>query len=131
METRRDLDTIVKVEKASGVSKGVVERMTKAEANTGVDHLAGIAAAFGVNVWDLLRAPEQAAESSPQPPSLVQALKVVAEAARQQPLDVRANAAEILALVVKQPEKNAPDMIPIIVKHLSGGELSSDSRRAA
>ncbi len=47
------LDTIDRLSKASGVSKGVVERMTKAEANTGVDHLEGIAKAFGLAVCRL------------------------------------------------------------------------------
>ncbi len=54
MQTRPHLNTIVKLTKASGVSKGVVERMTKAEANTGVDHLAGVARAFGLPTWALL-----------------------------------------------------------------------------
>lgn len=54
MSTHQDLDTIVKVSERSGVSKGVVERMTKAEANTGVDHLQGIAQAFGLEVWQLM-----------------------------------------------------------------------------
>lgn len=48
------LGTIERVSKESGVSKGVVERMTKAEANTGIDHLQGVAQAFGVRVCDLL-----------------------------------------------------------------------------
>lgn len=54
MQAKPHLGTIVKLSQVSGVSKGVVERMTKAEANTGVDHLAGIAHAFGVPVWALL-----------------------------------------------------------------------------
>lgn len=54
MSTHQELDTIVKVSERSGVSKGVVERMTKAEANTGVDHLQGIAQAFGLEVWQLM-----------------------------------------------------------------------------
>ncbi len=54
MATHPSLGTIERVSKESGVSKGVVERMTKAEANTGIDHLEGVAQAFGVRVCDLL-----------------------------------------------------------------------------
>lgn len=54
MASHPNLGTIERVSKASGVSKGVVERMTKAEANTGIDHLDGVAQAFGVRVCDLL-----------------------------------------------------------------------------
>lgn len=54
MQANPRLGTIVRLSAASGVSKGVVERMTKAEANTGVDHLAGIARAFQLPIWALL-----------------------------------------------------------------------------
>lgn len=54
MQAHPRLSTIVRLSDASGVSKGVVERMTKAESNTGVDHLMGIAKAFGIPVWSLL-----------------------------------------------------------------------------
>lgn len=54
MQASPRLGTIVRLSEASGVSKGVVERMTKAEANTGVDHLAGIARAFQLPIWALL-----------------------------------------------------------------------------
>lgn len=54
MQANPRLGTIVRLSEASGVSKGVVERMTKAETNTGVDHLAGIARAFQIPIWALL-----------------------------------------------------------------------------
>ena len=48
------LGTIEQVAEASGVSKGVVERMTKAQSNTGIDHLQGIAKAFEMEAWQLM-----------------------------------------------------------------------------
>lgn len=54
MKASRKLTTLQKLADASGVSKGVVERMTKAEANTGIDHLEGIAKAFEIPLWLLL-----------------------------------------------------------------------------
>ncbi|WP_431512597.1 hypothetical protein [Variovorax sp. DAIF25] len=67
------------VEEADGagtpVSKGVVERMTKAEVNTGVDHLDGVAKAFGIEAWQLL-VPDLDAANPPM-------LTAVAEEERQ------------------------------------------------
>lgn len=54
MQARPRLNTIVRLAEASGVSKGVVERMIKAQANTGIDHLEGIARAFQLPIWALL-----------------------------------------------------------------------------
>lgn len=54
MSANAELDTIQKLSARSGVSKGVVERMIKAEVNTGIDHLAGIAKAFGLPISELL-----------------------------------------------------------------------------
>lgn len=54
MQATPRLNTILRLSEASGVSKGVVERMTKAQANMGIDHLEGIARAFGLPIWALL-----------------------------------------------------------------------------
>ena len=54
MAAHPECGTLAKLVAASGVSKGVVERMTKAEANVGIDHLEGIAKAFRLHLYQLL-----------------------------------------------------------------------------
>jgi hypothetical protein len=55
MAARPDLGTLPKLTKASGVSNGTLDRIRRAVAATGVDELQALAAAFGLEAWELLR----------------------------------------------------------------------------
>lgn len=54
MAANPECGTMLKLSQKSGVSKGVIERITKAQANTGIDHLEGLAKAFRVHVYQLM-----------------------------------------------------------------------------
>jgi transcriptional regulator with XRE-family HTH domain len=64
MAARPDLDTLPKITARSGVSNGTLDRIRRAAVATRVDELARLAAAFGVEPWELLR-PQGPATLSP------------------------------------------------------------------
>lgn len=48
------LGTIKALSAASGVSTGTIDRLRKAQSDLGIDHLAGLAGAFGMEPYELL-----------------------------------------------------------------------------
>ena len=58
MAERPDLDTLPKITKASGISNGTLDRVRRAASALRVDDLAPLAAAFGIEPWELLLPPD-------------------------------------------------------------------------
>lgn len=54
IESREDYRTPKKLVEASGVSNGTLGRIRNSETGASVDHLEGLAKAFGVQAWELL-----------------------------------------------------------------------------
>lgn len=102
------LDTIDRLSKASGVSKGVVERMTKAESNTGVDHLEGIAKAFGLTVSDLLSTGKPPAPKPAQDDCQGHLSPEVIAHIDQAPLDMKLKADNLLRALFGMPQITPP-----------------------
>jgi transcriptional regulator with XRE-family HTH domain len=54
MQEHPPLNTIKKLTAASGISNGTLDRIRRAEGSTTVDVLEPLAAAFGLEAWELL-----------------------------------------------------------------------------
>jgi transcriptional regulator with XRE-family HTH domain len=64
MAARPELNTLPKITARSGVTNGTLDRIRRAAVSTRIDELGRLAAAFGVEPWELLR-PGCATEPSP------------------------------------------------------------------
>jgi len=114
------------------VPRSLVQRVKDGKASVRIGSLIELAEGFGLEVWELLTPPPDGVAPRPavrRPPALFDSLESIATAAsRCDPL-VRADAADLVALVVKNPDQNASDQIPVIVRKLSGGVQAGRSQR--
>lgn len=122
--------TLVEVVAESGVSKGVVERMTKAQANTGIDHLAGVAQVFGLRPWQLLD--PATGNSAPEAATIptATALTALVSAITALPPTARKSLADDLRLLAEAPD--SPGIRQRVLEALQGGdsEESTDGTSA-
>lgn len=130
-----------KMTQAAG-AKGIIGQGTLAElewTGQGSSHTTALAARYGVRAeWladgmlPMVAVADSSAGSTPASNKgnehLAASLQNVANAASAVGKDARESASKLVALVVTDPDRYAEDLIPIIVRQLSG-ESGSDSEK--
>lgn len=100
--------TVDAVQRKTQVGRGTVQRIKEGSTSTGTDTLLAIADAFGVEPWELLR-PQLGKQTAnlgankATPPTLAQALEVVAAALSSVPVEKRQALLGVLATYASDP----------------------------